>query len=153
MKKIISTLFVCSIIALTSCSTVYKTASSTDVETSVTTYPEVADLDVQTKISETKSWNFVPFHIGEPKLSTVKGNLIAEVLKAHNADILLEPQFSFQKTPYKERILTVTGYPATYKNFRKATANDLEAIKVCRYANVKKKYNDQQGHLFGILKK
>lgn len=153
MKKIIPSLIFCSALALSSCTTVYKTATSAEVKNNIQTYPEVADLEVQQKISESKTWKFVPFHIGEPKLSTAKGNLIAEVLKTHNADILLEPQFTFERTSYGERVLTVTGIPATYKNFRKATAEDIEAIKACKEPNAQKKYNESQGGLFGVFKK
>ena len=87
------------------------------------------------------------------RLYTIFAFLIAETLKANNADVLLEPQFSFQKTSYGERVLIVTGFPATFKNFRKATADDLEAIKACRYANEKTDYNDCGGKLFGIFSK
>lgn len=153
MKKVLSSLFVCGVLVLSSCSTVYKTATATDVATTVQTYPEVADLDIQQKVTETKVWSFKPFHIGEPKLATVKGNLIAETLKKYNADIMLEPQFSFQRTSYGERVLTVTGFPAVFKNFRKATESDLEAIKACKHPNLQKKYNDSKGTLFGVFKR
>lgn len=141
------------LLLLSSCSTVTKTATAVDVNNIINTYPEVVDLDIQPKVTQSMTWNFRPFHIGEPKTSTAKGNLIAETLKANNADVLLEPQFSFQKTSYGERVLIVTGFPATFKNFRKATADDLEAIKACRYANEKTDYNDCGGKLFGIFSK
>lgn len=70
-----------------------------------------------------------------------------------NADVLLEPQFHFEKTQYGQRSLTVSGYPATYKNFRKATDADLNAIKVCTDSNEKKQYNhEKSGFLFKIFK-
>lgn len=140
------------ILLLSSCTTIKKTATTVAVDGSITTYPEVADLDVQKKISSTTTWKFVPFHLGEPKLSTAKGNLVAEVLQKYNADILLEPQFVYSKSSCGERELTVTGYPATYKNFRKATDDDLKALKICIEKNHKVNYNSATGGIFGILK-
>lgn len=153
MKKIFLLSAICSVIMLSSCTTVYKTAGTTDVKNYVNTYPEVADLDVQAKVTKTMTWIFRPFNLGEPKKSTAKGNLIADVLKENNADLLLDPQFHFEKTQYGQRSLTVSGYPATYKNFRKATDADLNAIKVCKGSNEKEQYNgEKSGFLFKIFK-
>lgn len=151
-KLALSTLFG-ALLLVTSCTTVTKTATTTDVNNSISSFPEVVDLEVQGKVTHTMTWNFRPFHIGEPKKSTARGNLIAETLKETNADVLLEPQFSFERVSYGERVLTVTGYPATYKNFRKATPADIEAIKACDKINEKNKYNMGTSGLFGIFKK
>lgn len=153
MKKILFVVAICSATLLTSCKTVYKTSETADVKNNVNTYPEVADLEIQGKTTKTMTWSFRPFNIGEPKQSTAKGNLIADVLKEHNADVLLEPQFHFEKTQYGQRKLTVTGFPATYKNFRKATDSDLNAIKVCNDANATTHYNNGGGGLFRVFKK
>ena len=122
-----------------SCTTIKKTATTAEVDNTVVTYPTVADLEV------------TPCHIAEPKLSTAKGNLIAELLEEQKADVLLEAQFTFQRTPYGERVLTVTGFPAVYKNFRKATKSDLDAIKAIP-ANEKTTYN-RGGGLLGVFGK
>ena len=136
MKKIFLLPAICSALLLSSCTTVYKTADTADVKNHVNTYPEVADLDVQAKVTKTMTWSFRPFYLGE-----------------NNADVLLEPQFHFEKTQYGQRSLTVSGYPATYKNFRKATDADLNAIKVCTDSNEKKQYNhEKSGFLFKIFK-
>ena len=100
MKKIFLLPAICSALLLSSCTTVYKTADTADVKNHVNTYPEVADLDVQAKVTKTMTWSFRPFYLGEPKKSTAKGNLISDVLKENNADVLLEPQFHFEKTQY-----------------------------------------------------
>jgi hypothetical protein len=63
---------------------------------------------------------------------------MAHVLKEANADVLLEPQYTYTKVPFVQRTLTVTGFPATFKDFRKATAADLEALKII-YASPKSK--------------
>ena len=76
---------------------------------------------------------------------------IAELLEEQKADVLLEAQFTFQRTPYGERVLTVTGFPAVYKNFRKATKGDLDAIKAIP-ANEKTTYN-RGGGLLGVFGK
>lgn len=153
MKKIYSSIAICCTILVSSCTTIYKTADTTDVKNHVSTYPEVADLDVQGKVTKTMTWSFRPFNLGEPNKTIAKGNLIADVLKENNADVLLEPQFRFEKTQYGMRALTVTGFPATYKNFRKATDEDLNAIKICTDSNKMKKYNHEiGGGLFKIFK-
>ena len=58
-----------------------------------------------------------------------KDNLKADIVKEANADVLLEPQVTYTKTPFGKREIEITGYPATFKNFRKATSEDLEALK------------------------
>lgn len=152
MKSNLLTLACGCILLLSSCSTIKKTATTVAVEGSITIYPEVADLDVQKKTSSTMTWHFSPFNLGEPNLSTAKGNLIAEMLKKNNADILLEPQFIYHKTPYGERELTVSGFPASYKNFRKATDDDLKALQICVEKNGEVHYNAPGGGFFGIIK-
>ena len=150
-KKNIFTLTFC-LFLFASCSTIKKTATTVNVENNVVQYPTVVDLDVKEKIEATMSWNFMPFHLGEPKLDNVKGNLISETLVKYDADILLEPNFVFSKTKYEARTLIVTGYPAKYKNFRKATDNDLNAIKVCGSGNERTVHNGESNGLFGIFK-
>ena len=153
MKKILISIATCSLLLITSCTTVTKTATTANVDNNVTTYPTVADLDVQNKVSQSITWSFAPCNWGEPKLSTAKGNLISETLKAANADVLLEPQFTFEKTSYGERKLTVSGFPATYKNFRKATDKDIEAIKAGAVPKEEVHHNSGSGGLFRIFKK
>lgn len=153
MNKLTMTALSGALLLITSCTTVTKTASTEEVCNKITSYPEVVDLDIQTKMEHRMTWTFKPFHIGEPKLSTAKGNLISEALAATKADVLLEPQFSFTKTAYGERVLVVTGFPATYKNFRKATPADIEAIKACNGKNEKVQYNNGGSGLFGIFGK
>ena len=153
MKKIYFSLASIALLLCSSCTTITKTATTAEVNNVVVTYPDVADLEIVGKATATKTWNFFPFHIGEPKLSTMKGNFINEILKEKDGDVLLEPQFLFEKTSYGERKLIITGYVAKYKNFRKATEADLKAIEACKGAeNTSKKYNDSKGKLFGIIK-
>lgn len=128
MKRILYLSLALTALLLASCTTVRKTAATSDIRTEVMQYPTVADLDVLPKVEQTITWNFVPFHWGQPSLDVRKTNLQAEVIKAAGADVLLESQFVFTKRSFGERTLTVTGYPAKFKNFRKATPEDLEAL-------------------------
>lgn len=121
----------CGLLSTTSCSTLRKSSSTAlPIESSVRQYPTVVDLEVKgEKISKKVEWGFVPFNLGQPSLSNRKQNLVADAIKEQEADILLEPQITYTKVSFGQRTLTVTGYPATFKNFRKATPEDLEALK------------------------
>jgi len=153
MKQKLFTLLAACALVLSSCTTVKQTATTAAVETSIHQYPTVADLDIKNKVEARTTWGFRPFHIGEPKLEVAKGNLIAETLKANNADVLLEPQVIFTRTSYGERVLTISGYPAAFKNFRKATEADLEALKATRCCpeNQRTVYNVARNNIFKKL--
>lgn len=117
--------------AMSSCTTIRRSTSTTaGVGTVVCQYPTVADLEVHKKVETTITWGFVPFNLGQPTEQQRLENLTAEVIKANGADVLLEPQVVYTKQPFAERTLTIIGYPASFKNFRKATRDDLEALKV-----------------------
>ncbi len=137
---------------LSSCTTITKTATSADVQTGIYQYPTVADLDVKDKSETSMTWSFRPCHIGEPSLALAKGNLMAQTLKDLDADVMLEPQFIYTRTSYGERRLVLTGFPAKFRNFRKATAADLEALKSGVPANERKTYNVSRGGLLGLGK-
>lgn len=47
MKKLFLLTTVCAALFMSSCSTITKTASTVMVESTVVTYPEVADLEIQ----------------------------------------------------------------------------------------------------------
>ena len=141
MKRIILLCMAATALLLSSCTTIRKTAATADVHTGVYQYPTVADLEVLPKVEQTVTWNFVPFNWGQPSLSVRRGNLMAETLKAAGADVLLEPQFVYTKRSFGERTLTVTGFPAKFKDFRKATPDDLKALHELLPANKRKVYN------------
>lgn len=50
---------------------------------------------------------------------------IAAAITKYKADVLVAPLLQVQETDSKIHV-TVCGYPATYKNFRKATLQDYE---------------------------
>ena len=152
MKKALLSALAISLLAFTSCSTIKRTATTADVQLNVCQYPTVVDIEVTNKVELVKTWSFAPFNWGEPKLHLLKGNLIAESLNANDADLIIDPQFSFTKKSYGQRRLVITGYLAKYKNFRKATPEDLRAIEATHGSNERTVYNDGKGGLFSIIK-
>lgn len=116
-KSVLAVLSALSVLCITSCSTVRKTSSTQDISTVITSATE-ADLDVsQNKIS---FYYKVPKNVRRGGSNSVKATAVAEALKANgNADVLVNPQFEMRIKKGTIREITVTGYPATYKNFRK----------------------------------
>lgn len=134
---------------LTSCSTLRKsTAASERVRTNVQQYPTVADLDVHPKVEKTVTWHFTLFKFAQPDLNLRKGNLIADIVKENGADVLLEPQVTYTKVPFGIRKLTITGFPASFKDFRKATEADLKAIEVVVEENTYIETSESRGGFF-----
>ena len=85
--------------------------------------PTIVDLDVNgAKVSGRAVAKF-----GE-NIEDVKILLVAEVLRKANADVLVEPRYAFE-TVNNETTISVSGYPATYKNFRPIKEDDLKLIK------------------------
>lgn len=123
-------LMICAVAFLSSCSTIRMTSDSTPVITPVSTYPTVADLNISpTRISKTVTWQWNPF--STMSLTTRKNNVTAELVNESGADILIEPEY-VQQTSWLNLLggsITVSGYPATFENFRKATPEDIEALK------------------------
>lgn len=125
MKKIL--FFIVAIFAMSSCSTVYKTASTRDVSAPVVS-AAYADLEVSNaKISYTLRPSSKIRRGGVQNCVNVA---ISEALKEHGGDILIETQnatvskrlFGFGRV----KSVTVTGYPAVYKNFRSVDQVTLE---------------------------
>lgn len=116
------------VVGMSSCSTIRKTtATVAEVQTAVVQYPTVTDLTVLQKTERTIVWQWNPFR--SDKMEQKRSNLIFDLLKELDADILLEAHFHYSKEPFGERRLTISGYPAKFKDFRKATQADLDALK------------------------
>lgn len=131
MKNITIAAFAGALIFAASCTTVEQTATTASVKASVSQYPTVTDLDVKpVRLKGTANWDFVPFNFGQPSLAQRKKNLIAEIVDSAKADILVEPQISYTKKMFGPRKLTVSGYAATFKNFRPASKDDLTALGI-----------------------
>ncbi|MBQ3147901.1 MAG: hypothetical protein IJB87_00895 [Alistipes sp.] len=104
---------------LSSCSTVYKTASTEDVSTRIVS-TTLADLEVS---NQKITYTFKP--VASVRRGGVQNCInvaISEALKEHGGDVLIETQkatvcrmslFGFNRV----KSVTVTGFPATYKNF------------------------------------
>jgi hypothetical protein len=85
-------------------------------------HPVIADLDVSNnKVNGSASGL-------STNLSSVKSEAISDAVKTAGADLLVEPVFVIQ--PVGSRVnVTVTGFPASYKNFRAATQADLPLLE------------------------
>ncbi len=96
--------------------------------------PLVADLDVSsTRVTAEDS---ITVNIQDSKIESViqqvKEIAVKKILDAESADVLVEPKYETVVTnpEYYQRTIKVivTGFPATYKNIRKASKDDIEII-------------------------
>lgn len=131
-----------------SCKTLKKSTSVTqNIDVNINQYPTMVDLSVSPqKVEKTITWEYSLFQIGQPSFADRKGNLIADIVKENGADVLLEEQSTYTKVPFGQRTLTVTGYPATYKNFRKADKEDLRALEIMNSRLVSKQTTVIKNH-------
>lgn len=118
MKKILlSVAVIAAMMGASSCSSIHKTATTESINTEVIAFSE-ADLEVSPKkISFFYKPSSAEKRGGEKNAIKCA---VAEALKANgNADVLVAPQYVIKKKRGKVKEVTVTGYPATYKNFHK----------------------------------
>lgn len=124
MKKVRKVIvIVMALLVVTSCGVAKtNTAKTKDVNGSgVTHLPVLADLDVrQTKVTGTYTAMLKPPMV---TAESIKQEAIALALAKVNGDILIEPFYKMESTG-KQHTVTVTGYPATYKNFRMMEEKD-----------------------------
>ncbi len=117
MKKTLLA-FVC-VALCCSCSVFRKSSSGVlDVQTSMSSV-NTAELDV----SPTKIYfNYLPTKQDcKTGLKNVINNAVTDALKEHRADVLVGMQWdALTKKHGKVRKVTVSGYPAKYKNFKPA---------------------------------
>lgn len=114
------------LLTLSSCSTISHTCESTYVETKVVSVT-VADMNVQPqRVEHTHTWKWSPFRWSVKKETE---NATGELLKEQNADVLVEPQYTVTRRGlFRGGSITVSGYPATYYNFRPMTVEDATTI-------------------------
>ena len=114
-----------SIAFITSCTTQHAiTTKTADIYgAGVIQKPVLADMEVkEEKISATINAR------GKSINDDLKNQAVAEAVKKSNADVLVEPRF--ESTIQGRKItLTVTGYPATYKNFHTIKQDEVELLK------------------------
>lgn len=123
MKKII---LLSIIIAITSCSTSKSgTAKTMDIVGSgVMHKPVVVDLDVkQDKVEKTVEVKNLT------SINNAKNEVIRDLLKERNADVLVEPSF-YSTTKGSKTELTVYGWTANCKNFRQVEEKDIKFLEI-----------------------
>ena len=120
------------LLLLASCTTQHSiTTTSTDIYgTGVVQKLVVAEMEVkEEKISATINAR------GNKITDDLKNQALAEAIKKSNADLLVEPQF---ETDIKGRkiTVTVTGFPASYKNFHTIKQDEVELLKAGKLKQV-----------------
>lgn len=127
MKKSILLMFVAAL-TMSSCSVVTKTATTRDV-TAPLAAAVISDLEVS---NQKITYTFVPTNnVRKGGLNNCINTAISEALASNGGgDVLIETQEAVVQRyglgGKKIRSVTVTGYPAKYKNFRSV---DEETIK------------------------
>lgn len=115
-----------------------STARNLEPEHIMLTTPVVADLEVQpTRITHVEKDAYADIILDELTTSpnyieNYKKIALSKAAKAHDADLLVGSMIDVQ-TIDERLVITVTGFPAKYVNFRKATLHDTELI---RHANI-----------------
>ena len=123
MKRILVLLAV--VVTMTSCSVTRSGTSKTMYinGAGVTHMPVIADLNVsQNKASYT-------LEVKKTATKTARDTAISFLLEQESADVIVEPTFVTETRGINTE-LTVTGWPATYKNFRAMTEKDIKLIEV-----------------------
>ncbi len=95
--------------------------------------PVLVDLDVsEVKVTGTATGM-------RSKLDRVKNMALSEALRSSQADVIVDPVYVSEVVGNKVTV-TVTGYPAVYKNFRAATEGDVPLLEtgVLKEATVSK---------------
>jgi hypothetical protein len=111
-------------VLLASCATVKKVETAKTLEIygpGVIQNPVIADLDVQQqKVRGTASGR-------TSATETLKNVALVNAIRTANADVLVAPVYELETTGGRTTV-TVSGFPATYTNFRTATAADSSLI-------------------------
>ena len=145
MKKVIQILGVglCSSLLLIGCSASKNTTKTTysyseyrsvQAAQSVATAPLIADLVVAEKrITYAERINTVISGMSASEAKALadkeKETVIANAVKANKADVLVAPIIDIQTDANGYLVIEVTGYPASYKNFRNASKDDLWIVE------------------------
>ena len=128
MKKVLAALLiVLTSINIVSCS---STKLTTNTSKTLSVYgagviqkPVIVELDVkQTKVTATVSGK-----LGSNVL-VLKAEAVSLAVKNAGADVLVEPTYTIVSNRGTTEV-TVNGFPATYKNFRDITIEDVPLIK------------------------
>lgn len=139
MKKYINKLVVLGsvIIFATSCKTVIKSRTADYdymyiTKTGIKQRPLVTDLEVgKVKISITKTYLNV-------SISEAKENVLGDYIQQNGCDLVVQPMFETNTVSENEKnsvTVTLTAYPAFYKNIRNFELQDTSAFILNSYTN------------------
>lgn len=100
--------------------------------------PTVADLEISpNKIVESQTFDNtlksydISHTEASPTLEYWKSLTVSKAVQAHNADVIVAPIFDIKTSDnYATVTVTVSGYPAKYKNFRNMSEKDADAFRV-----------------------
>ena len=124
MKKFLFALLV-SAFAMTSCSTVKKTATIHNVKPTLAS-AVLTDLEVS---NQKITYTYIPTNdVRRGGAANCISTAIHEALVANGGDVLIETQTATVERTWSRKIksVTITGYPAKYKNFRSADTQTLK---------------------------
>ncbi len=111
----------------------YKTASIPAPV--IYSIPQIAELNVsETRITYTERLNIRVKDYNNSQIDIVaqgeKEVVIGNAIKQHNCDVLVQPIVDIASDKDGFLVVTVGGYPATYKNFRNITSEDEWILKL-----------------------
>ena len=114
-------------LALTSCSTIQHTASTTDVDTQIYNLT-VADLKVaKERATTTAEWKWNPW--SRLSLNSQKNTVTARLMQETKSDLIVDPQYTVERRGFmRGGTVTITGYPAKYENFRNMSPDEAKTI-------------------------
>lgn len=127
MKRILSAGLIIISIVVASCSSLKSTTNTAKTlnvyGAGVIQKPVIVELDVkQTKVTAT-----VTGKLGS-NTEALKAEAVSAAIRNSGADVLVEPTYNIV-TNRGTTTVTVSGFPATYKNFRDIKMEDVPLIK------------------------
>lgn len=127
MKRILFTALFVALVS--SCSLQMKSSKSMDLDPQAVVYYQAYDLVVsETPVSGSTDSMTSAAYLKAPR-STCESFAIANALEKVGADVLVEPKFTYTYNNFgRLKRVTVTGYPAKYKNFHKASKEEIDPL-------------------------
>lgn len=100
----------------------------------IMTTPMIADLEViGGSVSYTETEAFKNYEVTEELVQLVPGFkriALSRAARAHNADIIIGAMVDVITNGNGRLEITITGYPARYTNFRNATSDEIELVRM-----------------------
>lgn len=141
MRKVrftLSALVMTTIVAFSSCTSLTyseRTVKTVDPQSSAHIMPVVTDLNVSNQKSTTTctfteklSQTDVAMGPNSRKVKELKAEALTEAAKKLNCDVIVAPVYEVTATDHQTVEVKVTGFPATYTGFRKASSDDIELL-------------------------